>query len=302
MSIKNKTGHLFAFIAIFIWSTTYVATKTLLIKYTPTDILIIRFVVAFIFLFVLYPRLRSPESIKDELIFFALGLTGVMLYFWLENMSLTYTYASNVGMIVSTIPLLTALISHFIFKDEVFEKKILFGFFFAMIGVFIVIFNGKMIMKLNPFGDFLALLAACVWAIFSNLLKLVNDKYHPILAIRKTFFYGIISMTPIVLLSESNLSMEVIRQPKEIVCFAYLAFFASSLCFVLWNSAIQNIGSVKTTHYIYFVPLITMISSMLFLDEKINILMIIGGGLILIGVYISGRKSIDLTEEEFSTG
>ncbi len=201
-------------------------------------------------------------------------------------------------MIISTIPLLTALIAHFIFKDEALERKIFIGFLFAIAGVFIVIYNGKIVMKLNPLGDFLALLAAMVWALFSNLLKLVNEKYHPILVIRKTFFYGLIAMIPILLFSKSKLSLEILNQPKEIICFAYLTLFASSLCFILWNKAIQNIGAVKTTNYVYFVPLITMISSMLFLDEKINSLMIIGGGLILVGVYISEKRPDEILEEE----
>ncbi len=74
MNKKMKHGHLFAFIAIFIWSTTYVATKTLLLKYTPTDILLVRFLFAFLFLFILFPRLSPPKSYKEEFFFFVWGL------------------------------------------------------------------------------------------------------------------------------------------------------------------------------------------------------------------------------------
>ena len=55
----------------------------------------------------------------------------------------------------------------------------------------------------------------------------------------------------------------------------------------MWNKAISIIGSVKTTNYIYFVPLITIISSVIILKEKASPLMLIGGFLILSGVFIN---------------
>jgi drug/metabolite transporter (DMT)-like permease len=61
----------------------------------------------------------------------------------------------------------------------------------------------------------------------------------------------------------------------------------------MWNKSIKIIGSVKATNYIYFVPLITIATSEIFINEKITNLMIYGGILIILGVYISnGRLSI----------
>lgn len=60
----------------------------------------------------------------------------------------------------------------------------------------------------------------------------------------------------------------------------------------MWNEAVKRIGSVKTTNYVYFIPLITMIASSIVLHEEINLLMIIGGLLIFAGVYMNESKMI----------
>lgn len=279
-----------AFFTIFIWGTTYVATKTLLTSFTPFEILLVRFTIAFLCLLVFYPKFSLPNNWKDEIIFCCLGLTGVTLYFLFENTALVYTYATNVGIIVSCIPILTVLISHYVFEDEKINKSLLIGFVLSFFGVFLVIFNGKFVIQLNPIGDFLALGAAVLWAIFSNLVKKTDASYHPILVVRKTFFYGIIAMIPLFLVYQVDFSIEPFLDTTNILCFCYLAFIASSACFITWNRAIKTIGAVNTSKYIYLLPLITMISSLIMLDEQVNFIMIAGAFLILYGVYVSEKR------------
>lgn len=112
---KNITGHLTALVTILIWGTTFISTKILLTDFAPIEILFYRFALGLLALLVIYPhRLRVTEK-KHELTFAAAGLCGVTLYYLLENIALTYTTASNVGVIVSIIPFFTALFSYFFF-------------------------------------------------------------------------------------------------------------------------------------------------------------------------------------------
>ena len=59
----------------------------------------------------------------------------------------------------------------------------------------------------------------------------------------------------------------------------YLGFGASALCFVTWNWAVRILGAVKTTVYIYLVPVVTVVSSMIILHETITPLAIAGTAL-----------------------
>lgn len=71
---------------------------------------------------------------------------------------------------------------------------------------------------------------------------------------------------------------------KSSVDILYLGLGASALCFVIWNFA------VKTSVYIYMVPVITVITSVLILHEKLTLLAGIGTVLTLIGLFLSEYK------------
>lgn len=70
----------------------------------------------------------SILRLEKELLFAGAGLTGVTLYFLLENIALTYTFASNVGIIVAVVPFFTALLAHFLLKGEGFSRRFFLGF------------------------------------------------------------------------------------------------------------------------------------------------------------------------------
>lgn len=289
--MKNKIilGHFLAIITILIWGTTFVSTKILLAKLTPLEILAYRFIGAFLILILIYPKNIKILSFKEELLFFLLGLTGVTLYYWTENMALKYTYASNVGLIVSSIPIFTALVAHFMTSDEKFTLNLFLGFVIAIVGISAVIYNGQSL-KLNSTGDFIALISAVSFSFYSVLIKNVNKKYSQLFIVRKIFFYGIITMLPVLIFSGDSLFTSSKFTIDIVLNLLFLTIFASLLCFIMWNKSITLIGSVKTTNYIYLVPLITIISSSFILHEKINILMILGGLLIFIGIFINDNR------------
>lgn len=282
-------GHGIAFLTVFTWGTTFVSTKIILKDLSPVELLFFRFLIAYITLLIIYPKFHPYQSLKEEILFFALGLTGISLYFLVQNIALQYTLTSNVGLIVSAAPILTAILAHYLTSEEKLSKNLIIGFIIAISGIFLVIFNGRFILNINPLGDFLAFAAACFWAIYSVLLKRVNPNYNTIYIVRKTFFYGLLSSLPFLLIFKADLQTNNPIHWTLILNILFLGLAASSLCFIMWNKAIQIIGIVKTSNYIYLVPLITMLNSMLFLGETINGLMVLGGLLVLSGVYVSEK-------------
>lgn len=105
---ENAKGHFLALFTICVWGTTFIATKVLLKAFTPIEILFMRFLMGYFILLLMNHQGLSVSNIKQELYFIGAGITGVTLYFLLENIALTYTYASNVGIIIATAPFFTA--------------------------------------------------------------------------------------------------------------------------------------------------------------------------------------------------
>ena len=138
---------------------------------TAVDILFYRFLLGYLMLWIVCPKRFRPEKLSHELYFLAAGASGVTVYYLLENMALTYSLTSNVSIIVSIAPFLTAVMAHLVLKDEKMKKSFVWGFVVAILGVALVTFNGRAVLKLNPIGDTLAVGAAVVWAVYAIVIR-----------------------------------------------------------------------------------------------------------------------------------
>ncbi|WDQ31556.1 DMT family transporter [Paenibacillus marchantiae] len=288
---KISTGHLLALLTILIWGTTFISTKVLLIDFTPVEILFFRFVIGYVVLFLIYPRLMRITSLREEMLFIGAGLCGVTLYFLIENIALVYTLASNVGVIVSIAPFFTAVLAHFFLDGERLQKRFILGFAIALSGIILIGFNGSFILQLNPLGDLLAFVAPAVWAIYSVLMRKIGElPYHTIGATRKVFFYGLLFMLPALFLFEFHFDLGRFANMTNLSNLLFLGLGASALCFVTWNRAVSLLGAVKTSVYIYLVPVITVVASALILHERITWITLLGALLTLLGSFISEKK------------
>lgn len=126
---EKLTGCLFALFTITVWGSTFISSKKLLVTYTPSQILLTRFLLAYCALWLLRPRKLALTG-KQELSFLLLGLSGCSIYFYTENTALTYTLASNVSIIVAAAPIFTAILAHFA-GEERFRRQTLWGFLAA---------------------------------------------------------------------------------------------------------------------------------------------------------------------------
>lgn len=292
-SRKILKAHILAFITIFIWGTTYISTKILLLDFTPTEILFFRFIAAYAVLLAVKPSRIPYKNPKEELLFAAAGLCGVTLYFTVQNTSLVYTLASNAGVLVSVAPFFTAIFSWLLLKEEPLRSRFFIGFIFSIIGIALISFNGNFVLKLNPLGDILAISCAIVWAVYSVLMKKISAlNYNVILCTRKIFFYGIILMIPALPFFGFHWNLARFAYLPNVFHMLFLGLGASALCFVTWNYAVGVLGPVKTSAYIYFNPIVTVVTSAIILHERITAIAMAGAVLILAGLYLSERKSL----------
>lgn len=292
MEHKVTRGHLSALVTIVVWGTTFISTKVLLVDFQPVEILFFRFIMGLAALLIACPRRLKGTNARQEAVFAAAGLCGICLYYLLENIALTYTMASNVGVIISVAPFFTAILSHmFLKQDEKLKPGFFIGFLVAMAGIALISFNGSAL-KLNPVGDLLALLAALVWACYSILTKKISGYgYHTILTTRRVFLYGILFMIPTLFLSDFRLDLGRFTNGTYLLNILFLGLGASALCFVTWNVAVKILGAVKTSIYIYMVPVITVVTSVLILREPFTWMTGAGTVLTLAGLLISEGRT-----------
>ncbi|MBD5487194.1 MAG: DMT family transporter [Lachnospiraceae bacterium] len=295
MGSRRSAGHLVALFTIIIWGTTFISTKVLLTDFRPVEILFFRFAMGFVALFLVCPHRLKAVNRRQEATFVLAGLCGICLYYLLENIALTYTMASNVGVIISVAPFFTAILSRLFLKSEgKLRTNFFIGFVVAMAGVALISFNGSKL-ELNLVGDLLAVLAAFVWACYSILTKKISSFGYPvILTTRRTFFYGILFMVPALFLFDFRIGLERFADMTHLLNILYLGLGASALCFVTWNLAVKALGAVKTSVYIYMVPVITVVTSVLVLKEPVTWISAVGTVMAVAGLFLSeysGKES-----------
>lgn len=291
MENKYTWGHIAGFLTILIWGTTFISTKVLLEIFTPIEILFIRFLIGYIALWCVSPHRLRLDNKSQEWYFIFAGLCGVTLYYLFENIALTYTLASNVGVIISIAPFFTSICACLFLHEKWPEIYFYIGFILAMVGIIIISFSHGTSVKVNPLGDILAVIAAMIWAIYSTMTKKITGfGYSTTIATRHSFFYGLIFMIPVLCFMNFDVSINQFLDPVIAFNFIFLGLGASALCFVTWNYAVKILGSVKTSVYIYMVPVITTIISAIILHEKITTITIIGIVLTLIGLFLSQKR------------
>ena len=289
---KSLIGfHLLAAITVAIWGTTFVSTKILINNgLSATDILFYRFLIAYICIWFIAPKKLFADTWKDEGVCVLLGLTGGSLYFIAENTALYYTLASNVALIICTTPILTAAVSYFFYKKELLGIRFIIGSAMALLGVALVIFNGSFILQLNPIGDLLTLVAALMWAFYCLFLKRMNAKYSVLFVTRKVFSYGLITLLPFFFIYPLQTDFSILSQSLVWGNLLFLGILASMVCYITWTLVIDRLGMVCAANYIYVIPLITLITSAIVIDEQVTFIALIGSILILSGVYFAEKR------------
>lgn len=288
---KKVLAHIAGILTAVIWGTTFISTKVLLNDFEPISVLVYRFLIAYVAMMIIKPKPLRFESLKKEFWYFMAGLLGVTIYFLFENIGLTYTLASNASVIVSTAPMFTALLAFIFLKNEKPKKFFFIGFVFAMTGIALISFQGTSNLELHVVGDLLALGAAIVWAIYSIILKKhISMSSHMIEITKRIIFYGIITMLPFGAIFGAELQMDKLFSGVNLVNFLYLGIGASAICYVTWNYSLEVLGALKASLYIYLVPVIAIITSVIVLGEPFTLTVGIGVVLTLAGLMISEKK------------
>ncbi|MCC8070584.1 MAG: DMT family transporter [Bacteroidales bacterium] len=287
---SNFKYHIGALIAVSAWGASFICTKVLLEHgLSAVEIYIYRFILAYLCTLCICPRPFLANDWKDELKFVLAGICGGSVYFIAENTAVMYTLVANVSLITTTAPIIATIMLSVIYKNEKLSWGIWAGSVVAFIGVGFVIFNSSVVVKVNPLGDLLSLLAAVCWAVYNVMLRPLNAVYSVWFISRKTFFYGVITALPFLALDETHCPLSVFLNVQVLISIAFLGFVASLLSYILWAQAIKHVGAVKSQNYQYITPIVTLILSAWLLKEPISIVGAIGCTLILGGV-ILGEK------------
>ena len=309
MPANRLRYHLLTLAVVAVWGVTFVSTKVLIgAGMHPVAIFFVRFMLAYAGIWLYIALSRQPAKLwygwQEELVFLLLGVSGGSLYFLTENLALAYTQATNVAFLVCSAPLFTAIFTLIYrrfgkgrFVDGLEPVRLgwplIGGTVLALAGMAMVVFDGARL-QLSAQGDLLAIAAALCWALYSLFMSQMTRDHGTVTATRKVFFYGLLTILPFLGGYKDSFAPAILGQTAVWFNLLFLGLVASLLCFILWNLAMDKLGNVTTTNYVYLNPVFTLLSAMALLGERMTLLAGIGCAAILAGVIWAGQRSNSL--------
>jgi len=280
--------------AATVWGASFIATKIALKDISPITIVWMRFAMGVIILglaVVLRKQFAMPK--KNEWGYFALlGFLGVTFHQWLQSNGLKTSEASTTAWIVATTPVFMALLGWLILKERLNGIKTI-GILLAFVGVLLVVSDGNLasisIGKFGAPGDILILISSLNWAVFSALSRRGLKTYSASLMIFFVMLLGWI-FTSVLFIGGGN----YVEIPKLSfngwLGVTFLGVFCSGLAYIAWYDALQALSTANTGVFLYIEPLIAMVVAFIILGEPITFASLLGGGVILFGVWLVSRS------------
>jgi drug/metabolite transporter (DMT)-like permease len=273
--------------AMFIWASSFIALKTAMADLEPYTVIFLRMLTASLcFVYFIKGFLKYSFSKSDIKYIILLAFFEPCLYFVFEAKALQLTSASQVGMITSLMPVITAMAAGYFLK-EIISKQLIIGSLIAIIGaVWLSLQAVSSVNAPNPMlGNFFELLAMLCAAGYTIVARYLADKYSALFITAIQVFIGTVFFFPFFLYEYTTTDLNFTS--NAILCILYLGVVVTLGGYGLYNYALTKIEASKAAVFIYLIPVFTLILAYLILDEKLSIVEFIACSTILFGVFIS---------------
>ena len=275
---------------------TWVAGAVAVDAAPPFTIAAVRFGVASVLLYAwarLAGRPLSPVRRADWPLIAGLGLTAIAGYNWLFLTGLTLAPASDGAIIVPGLaPVFTLLLAGLILHERLGTRAYI-GFGVAAVGLYLVVAPAGTTSSQRLLGDLMFLAGAVCWGVYSVLARIASRRFDPV----STTLYGTALGTAILIpaaVLEGGAARLLDAPAEALAGVAYLAVFGTVAAFVLLNMGVARIGASRASAFALLVPIIGVLSSVALLDERLGPMTIVGGIVVLIGLWLveqSGHPS-----------
>jgi drug/metabolite transporter (DMT)-like permease len=277
-----------AILAMVFWGITFVAFKFANESFEPIAIVFIRLIISipFLFGFALISRRMMKIQRKDYMLFFLLGVFEPFIYFLGEAFGLSLVSSTVGAIIISTIPLFVPIAAYLLLKERLSLTNII-GLAVSFVGVVLVVMATEGQLSGNIKGILLMFLAVFAAVGYTILAKKLVHNYNGVIITAWQSTIGAVLFLPLFLIFEVKRIDFSSMLPESFWALMYLGIFGSGVCFILFTTAIRELGATKANVYANLVPVVTAIVSFYLLKESMPMMKIAGIVIVLAGLLLT---------------
>jgi drug/metabolite transporter (DMT)-like permease len=290
---KSKTSHgteLFLLVAVLLLGTNPVAVKYAVSAVPPLPFVALRFTAAGLLLLGAARCLGLGEGIgrKDLLPMMGVGAVGVGLTNMLFTSGVNLTNASDTALLYAVVPVWGMILGSVLGLEKPTMRGIL-GVGIAFLGIVVVVYGGLGGSGSSLKGNLLVLGATVCWGSYTVLSLPLLEKYSPLTVAAYTMIFGGLATLPFALPGLLSVDWEAMKVGVW-AAVAYSTVLVAAFGFFAWQRGASLLGANKVLVYQYLITFVGVASGIALLGEGLGVEKIIGGAVILLGVYLARRQ------------
>ncbi|MGI6422547.1 MAG: DMT family transporter [Syntrophomonadaceae bacterium] len=275
-------------LTMLVWGLSFIGTKIALGSFTPFVCIFLRFSLASLFFLLVFivqgfPKLSLEQHRK--LILTALFQPG--LYFAFETIGLTYTTASTASIILALVPIAVLILAHLILKEAISGYNVA-GILLSVLGIILLVWGGSFNWSWQGYllGNLLILGAVFSAAFYMVMARDLGKSLSSLQITGFQVLYGTLIFAPFFFyyLPQVQWAQVSLHSYGAIV---FLSLFCTIGGFLAYNYALTRIEASRASVFINGVPVVTAVGAWFILNEKLTLLQMGGGALVLLAVFIS---------------
>ncbi|WP_321847249.1 DMT family transporter [Pseudomonas paraveronii] len=279
-----------------IWGGTFVAGRYLAADLEPLLAATLRFLLASVALlaFMACARVRLSRPDARQFVRLAvLGCFGIFFYNLCFFYGLHYINASRASLIVALNPAVIGVASWLLFKERLGAARWLgIALCLAGAGTVIVSRNPQLLQAVDNAwrGDLLIFGCVVGWGVYSLYSRELNQRLGPLQTVTWSILLGT-GMLMITTLISGRLTLNALAAVHlpQLLGLLYLGVVGSAVAYIGWYDGIRRIGATRAGVFIALNPLTAVICGAVLLDEQLTPPMLLGGAVILLGIYLCNK-------------
>ncbi len=286
-------AHVSLFAAQVIYALNYSIAKDLMPNYIgPGALVLLRVLGACILFWTVAMFLPAEKPEKNHYVkFMLLAVFGVACNQLCFIFGLNLTKPINSAIIMTSNPIVVTIFTLIILKERLTILKVS-GIVLGISGALtLMLLSGKSFGFGNEtaMGDLLTLINSCSWAVFVVMAKPYMHRYQTVTVMKWIFIFGLFFVTPFGFEDLKHTNFSAFTGQAWFALF-FVVVAVTFFAYLLNTYALKALSPSTVSAYIYTQPFLATLFALLFGKDELTLYKIIAGSLIIIGVYLAGKK------------
>jgi drug/metabolite transporter (DMT)-like permease len=273
--------------AVIIWALVPVGTRFFVLRIDPYVFNAIRFAASGCAAAPLVAYSKPWRwRVPDQLLLLACAILAVPGYNVPVALGARTVPAGELGVLIATEPVMIAALT-LLLQRRYIHWSVISGSVIALLGVTLTsgILNSTEKLKLVSTLEVLA--GAFSWSCYTVLAVRLNRRYGPLAVTGAIVVVGSIILLA---LSVPRIDANTLPDRATAAVLGAMGIGSSLLGFLLWNYAGAALPAERLGLFLYMIPLVSICAGAQFLAESLTLKMLIGGSLVVSGVWIAARS------------